>query len=47
MMEVGPWRMDGKDSLKLKDGGLEEYANVLYCAWSSISPKRLSNVVFI
>lgn len=30
MMEVGPWRMDGKDSLKQLTGGWEEYANVLY-----------------
>lgn len=30
MMEVGPWRFDGKDSLKQKEGGWEEYANVLY-----------------
>lgn len=30
MMEVGPWRFDGKDSLRQKEGGWEEYANVLY-----------------
>ncbi|KDQ08864.1 hypothetical protein BOTBODRAFT_179499 [Botryobasidium botryosum FD-172 SS1] len=30
MMEVGPWRVDGKGGLKLADGGWEEYANVLY-----------------
>ena len=30
MMEVGPWRIDGKGGLKLVEGGWEEYANVLY-----------------
>jgi hypothetical protein len=30
MMEVGPWRFDGKDTLEQKEGGWEEYASVLY-----------------
>ncbi|KAF8314741.1 alpha/beta-hydrolase [Clavulina sp. PMI_390] len=30
MMEVGPWRFEGKDNLKQKEGGWEEYAHVLY-----------------
>ncbi|KAF8316977.1 alpha/beta-hydrolase [Cantharellus anzutake] len=30
MMEIGPWRMNKKDSLRQKEGGWEEYANVLY-----------------
>ena len=32
MMEVGPWRMDGKGGLQTKEGGWEEYANVVYGA---------------
>ncbi|EIN10934.1 alpha/beta-hydrolase [Punctularia strigosozonata HHB-11173 SS5] len=30
MMEVGPWRVDGKGGLKTQEGGWEEYANVVY-----------------
>ncbi|KAG8900039.1 Cell death protease [Tulasnella sp. 403] len=30
MMEVGPWRVDGKGGLKSVDGGWDEYAHVLY-----------------
>ncbi|KAG8899253.1 Cell death protease, partial [Tulasnella sp. 408] len=30
MMEVGPWRMDGKGGLKRVEGGWDEYAHVLY-----------------
>ncbi|KAG8890518.1 Cell death protease [Tulasnella sp. 332] len=30
MMEVGPWRIDGKGGLKMVEGGWDEYAHVLY-----------------
>ncbi|KAL1741598.1 Alpha/Beta hydrolase protein [Schizophyllum fasciatum] len=30
MMENGPWRTDGKDGLKLVDGGWEEYTTMVY-----------------
>ncbi|KAH0587996.1 Cell death protease [Termitomyces sp. 'cryptogamus'] len=30
MMEVGPWRMDGKDSFKVTEGGWEEYMTMVY-----------------
>jgi hypothetical protein len=30
MMEVGPWRMDGKGGLKFQEGGWEEYTHVVY-----------------
>ena len=30
MMEVGPWRVDGKGGLKLTDGGWEEYTNIVF-----------------
>ncbi|KAI1796104.1 alpha/beta-hydrolase [Ganoderma leucocontextum] len=30
MMEVGPWRVDGKGGLKTADGGWEEYATVVF-----------------
>ncbi|KAG9015864.1 Cell death protease [Tulasnella sp. JGI-2019a] len=30
MMEVGPWRVDGKGGLKMVEGGWDEYAHVLY-----------------
>jgi carboxypeptidase D len=30
MMEVGPWRVDGKGGLKTIEGGWEEYTNMVY-----------------
>ncbi|KAF5393141.1 hypothetical protein D9757_001118 [Collybiopsis confluens] len=30
MMEVGPWRMDGKGGFKVAEGGWEEYATMVY-----------------
>ncbi|KAI0797108.1 alpha/beta-hydrolase [Abortiporus biennis] len=30
MMEVGPWRVDGKGGLKTKEGGWEEYTTMVY-----------------
>lgn len=30
MMEVGPWRMDGKGGLKMVSGGWDEYADVVF-----------------
>ncbi|KAG6832352.1 Cell death protease [Tephrocybe sp. NHM501043] len=30
MMEVGPWRMDGKGGFKVKEGGWEEYTTMVY-----------------
>lgn len=36
MMEIGPWRFDSKDSLRQKEGGWEEYANVLYREGSTL-----------
>ncbi len=30
MMEIGPWRVDGKGGLKAADGGWEEYATVVF-----------------
>jgi carboxypeptidase D len=30
MMEVGPWRVDGKGGLVFKEGGWEEYTNIVY-----------------
>lgn len=30
MMEVGPWRMDGRDKLRYVDGGWEEYTHMVY-----------------
>lgn len=32
MMEVGPWRLDGKGGLNLIEGGWEEYATMVYGA---------------
>ena len=47
MMEVGPWRMDGKDSLKQLTGGWEEYANVLYSEPRSLPINFLPRVTDI
>lgn len=38
MMEVGPWRMDGKGGFKVAEGGWEEYTTMVYgeyalCVW--------------
>jgi len=30
MMEVGPWRMDGKGGFKTQEGGWEEYMTMVY-----------------
>ena len=30
MMEVGPWRLDGKGGLNLIEGGWEEYTTMVY-----------------
>jgi hypothetical protein len=30
MMEVGPWRMDGKGGFKVQEGGWEEYITMVY-----------------
>lgn len=30
MMEVGPWRMDGKGGFQVKEGGWEEYTTMIY-----------------
>ena len=30
MMEVGPWRMDGKGGFRVKEGGWEEYTTMVY-----------------
>ncbi|CAK5275162.1 unnamed protein product [Mycena citricolor] len=35
MMEVGPWRMDGKGGFKVEEGGWEEYMTVVYGSPSS------------
>jgi carboxypeptidase D len=32
MMEVGPWRMDGKGGFKVAEGGWEEYTTMVYGA---------------
>lgn len=36
MMEVGPWRVNGHGGLDAKEGGWEEYANVVYGARLSL-----------
>lgn len=33
MMEVGPWRSDGKGGLKRIEGGWEEYTTMVYSAF--------------
>lgn len=43
-MEVGPWRFDGKDSFKQKEGGWEEYANVLYCEFQEVLTRSLTYI---
>lgn len=32
MMEVGPWKVDGKGGLKTVEGGWEEYTHMVYSA---------------
>ena len=32
MMEVGPWRVDGKGGLKFANGGWEEYTTMVFGA---------------
>lgn len=34
MMEVGPWRVDGKGGLQRVEGGWEEYTTMVYSAFS-------------
>lgn len=42
MMEVGPWRMDGKGGFKTMEGGWEEYTTMVYGAFSSLFRHRRS-----
>jgi len=37
MMEVGPWRVDGQGGLKMITGGWDEYANIVFGAFSAAS----------
>lgn len=37
MMEVGPWKIDGKGGLKTVEGGWEEYTHMVYSAYSTIA----------
>ena len=30
MMEVGPWRADGKGGFQVKEGGWEEYTTMVF-----------------
>ncbi len=30
MIEIGPWRVDGKGGLKVVEGGWEEYTTMVY-----------------
>ena len=46
MMEVGPWRWDGT-SFKVKEGGWEEYATIVYGECSTNHRRRLSNVSLV
>lgn len=36
MMEVGPWRVDGKGGLKAIEGGWEEYTTMVYSEYDII-----------
>ena len=47
MMEVGPWRTDGKGGLKTADGGWEEYATVVYGAFHPLSRSRTLHLTTI
>lgn len=38
MMEVGPWRVDGKGGLKRVEGGWEEYTTMVY---SELAPSSV------
>ena len=33
-MEVGPWRVDGQGGLKMITGGWDEYANIVFGAFT-------------
>jgi carboxypeptidase D len=34
MMEIGPWRVDGKGGLKTVEDGWEEYTHMVYGAYT-------------
>ena len=36
MMEVGPWRVDGKGGLRVAEGGWEEYTTMVYSACACV-----------
>jgi carboxypeptidase D len=48
MMEVGPWRIDGKGGFKVIEGGWEEYTTMVYgeCWGSNMSVWR-SNLLHV
>lgn len=43
MMEVGPWRMDGKGGFRVKEGGWEEYTTMVYSASRSFHTLGLTS----
>ena len=48
MMEVGPWRVDGKGGLKRVEGGWEEYTTMVYSAFSlGTVNRRISNTPIV
>lgn len=40
MMEVGPWRIDGKGGFKTVEGGWEEYTTMVYGSLYYLSVQR-------
>lgn len=46
MMEVGPWRMDGKGGFKTMEGGWEEYTTMVYgtFSWPSCHLRSLTHI---
>ncbi|KAG6850190.1 hypothetical protein H0H93_016618 [Arthromyces matolae] len=45
MMEVGPWRMDGKGGFKVQEGGWEEYTTMVYGVFPFAPAKMLIKIM--
>jgi len=45
MMEVGPWRTDGKGGFQVQEGGWEEYTTMVFGPPSILLFKRITHVL--
>jgi carboxypeptidase D len=47
MMEIGPWRIDGKGGFNVIEGGWEEYTTMVYGECFPMCPSGESNLLHV